>query len=864
MSWWDRIKQTARKLVGAEPIVKALPPQAEKQAVSYGIHEIGEHLPPMRRDVSPGGRGPRKMIGFDAVTLRMFARQNSTLRSIIDIRKREIAACEWDISPDLDVHEKELSSLRRLVQSVNRLPDRRDILDTFRPVALKRDMVAALITATTVEGITPSELRYRYQLALSDLSRIAEGHANKVRPLFEHPSRMNIGWSHILTATVPDLLILDAMAIEKRRTAHPNKDGWPLEKNPIIELIGVDGATVRPVINQYGILEGLEKPEDDDDKLVLSYEQWIDGRRVEKGGWRYCDLMFLQENPQTDIEFRGHGYSRVESLIMSCVLDAHNDKSDLEEFKRQTYGGALVFKQKGLEREDLDQQRVYFEEELEGTYKIPMFAMPDEKGEVSYVSFSGSPGARDKKADARTMRLIKRMAAAFEIPLTKLEHSQETNYATSKTQQEQADDGLRKLLMFLDDAITRNIVADFGYNDIKYSSKPAHNRDEKAELDIVKQRLELGIWELNDARMDAGEDPIEEGDISWWRWSEAQKAMGQGEGQNATMPPDQGGEEGDNPNASPQDPEGDGEDLDGDGIEQSDQIEDTQVVKALGGIPGHKPETHANPNVEALMSNMAGGLSTLWGDMYPEIEQAVQAGHWISALDDVLRGKDQALEQMVRDFLSQAFGYGAVTAETGEEAIITPATTDQLKQWARENPGHVSTQAMQWLADSAYIEARARQQRIMDTLKQRMIQGIQQGASPKQVASDFVQSIGSTEYSDFQRLARTETAKAFAVGALHQAAEYGIDYVYVPENPGACEHCQRLVVGRVFPREALEGATNYGRKAEDWIPALPVHPNCTDHAIPASAWTISQAQRQGPIPPEGTRVQWVPPAQRRS
>ena len=69
-----------------------------------------EHLP-LQMVLEPGGRGPRKMLGMSFEVLRAFARFNPWLRAAIDIRKREIAAAKWDITPDLDRHKDELDSL---------------------------------------------------------------------------------------------------------------------------------------------------------------------------------------------------------------------------------------------------------------------------------------------------------------------------------------------------------------------------------------------------------------------------------------------------------------------------------------------------------------------------------------------------------------------------------------------------------------------------------------------------------------------------------------------------------------------------------------------------------------------------------
>lgn len=565
MSMFSRFQRFLRRtLLGPafEDVTKALPPATQVLVDRTGIAERARHESPLRKHIEPGGKGPRKAMGFPASTLRAFARHNPWLRAAIDIRKREAAQAEWDIVPSLDRFEKELISLRRLVQSVRRFPDRMGLLEGYQPIYIAPDMARAIIEATKSPDLKSSEVRYRFDLALTDRYAEAERNAAKVRPLFEHPNRNPFGWSHILQAALPDLFILDAMAIELRRTQFPlahddDPEQWPKWDNPIVEMHWVDGATVRPVLTPHGMLVGVEDPE----KNEVAYEQWIDNKHI--SGWRFNDLCFIQENPQTDIEFRGHGYSRVESLIITSMLEASSDKEDLEEFRRGTYGGFLVIQKDGIDQEDIEEERAFIEEELEGTKKLPLIGLPPD-GKASFVSTSPYGGQRDKKSVEKAARLVKRIAATFEIPLIKLaEHSGQTNFATSRTTQTMDDDGLRKLLSFLNDAITRNVVAQFGYEDIKYGSDPQHMRDEKERLEQAKQKLELGVWEINDARMEWGEDPLEDGDISWWYWSEREKAKGMAEGGMAGAPmPGMPGEEGENALNTPGD---------GDAIEEGDE-----------------------------------------------------------------------------------------------------------------------------------------------------------------------------------------------------------------------------------------------------------------------------------------------------
>lgn len=519
MSFWRRFGEAWTLLWHGEDASKALDPRAQKLLESRSVDTRARHLDPLRTISEPGGLGPRKTFGAPAHVLRAFARSNPWLRSVVDIRKREVAASAWDIVPSLDDYQEELDDLQRLVQSVIRYDDRRHLLDSYRPNYLERKQAKEIIEATSNNpDLTSSEIRYRFSLALADRKREAARHAAQARKLFRHPHR-DFGWAQIQRAIIPDLLILDAACLEKRRTERPQgEDELPLPTNPILELHWVDGATVRPCIDEHGMLRANDGE--------FAYEQWIQGMRVEEGGWRSSDLLRIVENPQTDIEFRGWGFSRVESLITTSVLEGFADKEDLEEFKRGMHGVLLHIADKAYQQEDVDMVRDYFEEELEGTKKIGIIAT--EKAEVLNMAPHGS--GRDKKSIEKLKRYVLRICALFEIPPVKLAQYESANRSTSDTGQDMDDDGLRNLLDFLDEAYTQGIVREFGFTDIAYSSRPGHNRDEKDELENTEKKLELGIIHVNEARMAHGEDPTEEGDRPY-AWHKAYwEAKGQAEG----------------------------------------------------------------------------------------------------------------------------------------------------------------------------------------------------------------------------------------------------------------------------------------------------------------------------------------------
>jgi hypothetical protein len=878
MSAWDRFKRGLRNwLVGDidEQIRKSLPPATQKLVDRSGIAEQGRHKSMLRDAAEPDGRAPRKQIGLPPAMLRALARQNPWLRAAIDCRKREVANAHFDIIPKLDRFEKELNSLRKLVQSVRRFDDRNGLLDAYKPIYIDRSMAAAIIDATRSPDLTSAEVRYRFALALTDRHRIAEAHCAKIRPLFESPNRNPYGWPYLLQACIPDLFILDAWSLELRRTAEPRVDpsdsqSPPSYDNPIVEMHWVDGATVRPIINEFGMLHGVERGEENE----LAYEQWIDGMRIQGGGWRYWDLMYVQENPQTDIEFRGYGFSRVESLVVSSLVDAYGDKEDLEEFKRGMFGGFLVLQQEGYDQEDVEEYRAFIEEELEGTKKLPLLAMSD-SGKVSWVSTSQFSGNRDKKSEAIKLRIIKKIAATFQMPLIKLaEHTAATNYSTSQTTQTMDDDGLRTLLAFLDDSINRNIIAQFDYDDVQYSSDPAHLRDDEAELTLAEKRGNLGIWEINDIRAEFGQDPLDDGDISLPRWTEREKAKGQGEGGG-------GMEEGEDAENTEGDDEGWGSEWDvsggGDDDENTDDADDTDepMQKAIKIDPS---DDHANREVTRRMEAFAQILGGRWPAIMAQIEDFINSAvaKDANALSDplvleemtqVLSSRNPELLDIIRDQVGAVFAVGAVTAQMGEDALLRNPSKKEIRKWLESPRSPITQRALQVLEATAFSEVRQRDEQTLAAFKRELLAGVERGANPQTISREFVREIEGADgamYYNYERLARTETARAFAGGVMAQAKDLGLDYLYIPENANACPQCASKMVGRVFNLSDIMGASNVGKKQADWIPALPMHPNCRDHGIPASKWLVDQATDGGrrEVPPEGVLVKYVPPAMR--
>lgn len=585
MSLWTRIKAAwTGEIVTKDDLTKALGAHEEERrqkripAPSTRTESLYANL------TDPGGRGPRKQRGYSTEFLRMWARWSPYLRAVLDIRKREVASADWDIVPNLDDKQQELEWLEKLVHGAHKFPDMDYKLDLFTPIHLDREMVRHLIQSTRSRSVTTAETGYRFSLAIQEMREIARRHAAPIKKLLENPDP-TFSWADIRAAIVPDVLTIDAGCIEKKRLQYPTdprypKHSIPAPQNKIIGLSPVDGATIRPCFDEYG------RPRDILDPPGFAYEQWIQNDKIPDADFRRCDLMRIVENPQTDITWRGYGFSRVETLVLTCMLDAMSDKADMEEYQREWYHGLINIKDKSFQMEDAQSLRQHIMENWEGNRGVPVTAF----NEVEYLSMSPGGNTRDNRSQQRRDLYLNRICAIFEIGKTKLGVYDQANYSTSENSTEMTDDGLDHFLDVFDRHVTEQIVWDEGFGghrDVKYVSKPAHQREEMRKLERMEKEAKLGLIDVNDMRLACGKAPIDEGNRSLFFFEALEKEAGRTQGQQMGAGAGVEGANAMNTDADEQEASADlgGFDVPEEGAPEEDEIEKAYKLPPYGWPP---------------------------------------------------------------------------------------------------------------------------------------------------------------------------------------------------------------------------------------------------------------------------------------
>lgn len=122
-------------------------------------------------------------------------------------------------------------------------------------------------------------------------------------------------------------------------------------------------------------------------------------------------------------------------------------------------------------------------------------------------------------------------------------------------------------------------------------------------------------------------------------------------------------------------------------------------------------------------------------------------------------------------------------------------------------------------------------------VRQLIIQAQNERWSAQKLAQMLFDKFGE-QNRDWRRVAITELAMASNDAFIAGCAE-GTE-VWIPPVAGACEYCQTMIEGKTFivtsdvnadPMKYIwVGKSNYGRKTKEWIPCVPLHPNCR-HAL---------------------------------
>lgn len=331
----------------------------------------------------------------------------------------------------------------------------------------------------------------------------------EVTNFFKHPNMNDETFRTLLDKMVEDLLVLDAVSLEKTR--FPN--------GTLAELHFVDSATIRPVFDEYGNQDVIIplKTVNGEELLPVSYLQVLNNSQYggpESGdivaAWPKKDFIHFHMNPQGAMENFGYGLSPIESVlsVVSNLLNVDNYNSSY--FEEGAFPPVILNIVGQINQRDLDAFKEYFYQEINGNFHRPALLASQEKSEViNLKNFSNV----DMQLMEYNLFLAKMMCAALgmspeDIGLTDTTGSK----SVSEVQKDLSNQkGYASILNLFTEVFNQEIVwKDFGYDDLEFSFVA----DDSVAPDILSQNqdraLKNGTKTINEIRMENDDTPFED------------------------------------------------------------------------------------------------------------------------------------------------------------------------------------------------------------------------------------------------------------------------------------------------------------------------------------------------------------------
>ena len=307
------------------------------------------------------------------------------------------------------------------------------------------------------------------------------------RPDGEH------GWQDWLRPILEDLFVIDAPALYLRR----DRGGR------LVELVQIDGATIKPIIDDWGrtprpySIGGV-------DTYPPAYQQILKGLPAVDYSTR--DLLYRPRNRRIHTPY---GFSAVEQIVTTVNIALRRQLSTLSYFTEGNIPDAIA----QLPKEWSPDQIVSFQQHWDAYFSGDL-------GRRRRVKFVPGAGANfihetrpaDLKGDFDEW-LAKLVCFAFSISPQAL--TKQMNRASADTQKQLSEEeGLEPILLWIKALIDDVIAYEFGASDLAFTWDNDDEADETAQLAVLSGYVSKAIMTVNEARDRLGLDPLPDPEAS--------------------------------------------------------------------------------------------------------------------------------------------------------------------------------------------------------------------------------------------------------------------------------------------------------------------------------------------------------------
>jgi hypothetical protein len=299
---------------------------------------------------------------------------------------------------------------------------------------------------------------------------------DKITAFMQSPDKEH-GFDQWMRMLLDDMFVIDAASVYR----------WPDRKGDLYALRIIDGARIKPLINDYGFRPAPPDP---------AYQEILKG--VPAADYTSDELLYLVRNPRSH---KLHGYSHVEQIIITVNTAIRRALSQLEYYREGSQPDAFV----GLPKDWTQEQITTFQKWWDGLMAGNLGQRRHLKflpGEFKYQA-TKEPVLKDEYDDYLT-RVI---CFVFSIAPTALIKA--NNRATADNQHDQArEEGLAPLQKFIRNFWNKIIVEDFESPDLMFDYLDDREMDPQAAATIRQGDVKAGIISIDEARDGMGQDAL--------------------------------------------------------------------------------------------------------------------------------------------------------------------------------------------------------------------------------------------------------------------------------------------------------------------------------------------------------------------
>lgn len=352
-------------------------------------------------------------------------------------------------------------------QTLRNLADGYDILRTV--IETRKDQVARMKW-----NIVPRDPKKAVKGAIEE--RIKEVEEFFLRPDKEH------FWDEWIRMILEDLLVIDAPCVWKRKTR-----GGDLHS-----LEPLDGATIKVVIDNWGRVpdEGV------------AYQQVLKG--FPAVDYTKEQLIYKPRNLRTN---KVYGYSPVEQILMTIAVAMKRQVYQLNFFTEGNIPDALIGVPETWTPDQIAQFQDWFDGVLQGNLAERRRArfVPNAVGKT-YIP------TKETELFGKAEEWLARVVC-FAFSINPQPFIPSMNRATAESASETAElEGLGPLLLWIKGLVDAVIMDEFGFKDVMFAWDMDVEVDPSKRAEMLDKLVSGGLMSINEARVQLGMDPREEGD----------------------------------------------------------------------------------------------------------------------------------------------------------------------------------------------------------------------------------------------------------------------------------------------------------------------------------------------------------------